>query len=545
VIRRSTRGAVAALVLVLVAAALPTPAAAHLWLRSSEPADGAHLDAVPREIRMRFSEPVELAFTRLELLGPGGSRVPLGEFAVPTGEPSVLVVAIDGLIEPGAYTIVWRTTSADGHPVNGRIGFSVDAEAEGLEERVADEPAAAAPLHHDPEIFPDEGGFTAGSPGFVVVRWLTFVGLLGVIGIVAFKLLVLSSVRRARVTEALPLLAPLTRGSATLGLAFSFLLVAAVLARLYAQALALHGPGEALDWAAISAILNRTTWGVGWLLQAAATLVALAGFTVARHQSRGDARYVVGAADSHPRTDAPRAEAAAVSGDAQGGTTSGGVATDVAEHEIAAQDERSGADGSGIGIGWALAALGVVMLAFTPALGGHAVATPDRTWLAVLSDGLHVLGAGGWLGSLLAVVAIGIPVAMHLGREGRGRAVAALVNAFSPTALFFAVIVTATGVLSASFHLGSFADLWQSDYGRTLLLKIGVLSLLFATGAYNWLRVRPALGSEDGARRLRRSASLELGVGVVVLLVTAVLVATPPPMDMERATDQPAVEAAS
>jgi copper transport protein len=183
-----------------------------------------------------------------------------------------------------------------------------------------------------------------------------------------------------------------------------------------------------------------------------------------------------------------------------------------------------------VSIGWALAALGVVVLAFTPALAGHAVATPDRTWLAVRSDGLHVLGAGGWLGSLPAVVAVGIPVAMHLERPERGQAVAALVNAFSPTALVFAAIVTATGVLSASFHLGSLADLWQSDYGRTLLFKIGVLSLLFATGAYSWLRVRPALAGEDGARRVRRSAGFELGVGVVVLLVTAVLVATPPPI---------------
>jgi copper transport protein len=188
-------------------------------------------------------------------------------------------------------------------------------------------------------------------------------------------------------------------------------------------------------------------------------------------------------------------------------------------------------------IGWALAALGVVVLAFTPALAGHAVATPDRTWLAVLSDGLHVLGAGSWLGSLLAIVAVGIPVAMRLEPPGRGPAVAALVNAFSPTALVFAAIVTATGVLSASFHLGSLADLWQSDYGRTLLLKIGVLSLLFATGAYNWLRVRPALGSEDGARRVRRSAGFELGIGVVVLLVTAVLVATPPPIVDEGTAD--------
>ena len=160
----------------------------------------------------------------------------------------------------------------------------------------------------------------------------------------------------------------------------------------------------------------------------------------------------------------------------------------------------------------------------------------------MLADGLHVLGAGGWLGSLLAVLAVGIPVAMRLGREERGPAVAVLVQAFSPAALGFAALVTATGVLSAVFHLGSFADLWQSTYGRTLLLKIGVLSLVFGTGAYNWLRVKPALGDDEGPRRLRRSAGFEVTVGAAVLLVTAVLVATPPPTEMDALTQHEAIE---
>lgn len=73
--------------------------------------------------------------------------------------------------------------------------------------------------------------------------------------------------------------------------------------------------------------------------------------------------------------------------------------------------------------------------------------------------------------------------------------------------------------------------LWQSRYGRTLLLKLAVLAGVAATGFYNWRRVRPALGDELGTARLRRSSAIELPIGLAVLLVTAVLVATPPPGD--------------
>jgi putative copper export protein len=49
------------------------------------------------------------------------------------------------------------------------------------------------------------------------------------------------------------------------------------------------------------------------------------------------------------------------------------------------------------------------------------------------------------------------------------------------------------------------------------------------TGAYNWRRMLPALGDEAGARQIRRTASIELAIGAVVLAVTATLVVTPPP----------------
>jgi putative copper export protein/methionine-rich copper-binding protein CopC len=476
------RGGVPSFLAFLLLATLSTPAAAHLSLVSSEPAEGAELAEVPREIRLRFSEPAELAFTQVELLGPAGTPIRLSDPRIAAGEPNVVVLRIEGDITPGPHSVVWRTTSADGHPVRGRISFSLAEDAEGLAADAPEAPAAVSPVHHDPTAFPEANGFSAESPGYVAVRWVTFIGLLGVIGIVAFRVIVLGLVRRRGDAEGLLLLEPAAARATGIGLAFAVLLAVAVLARLYAQSLAVHGAGEALSWTSFSAILARTTWGLGWMLQAAAVSVVLAGFLVARRRARTHA-------------------------------------------------------------GWALAAAGVVALAFTPALAGHAVAVPGNPALAILADGLHVVGAGGWLGSLLAVLLVGIPAALRLDAEARGAAVAALVNAFSPTALFFAALVTVTGVVSATFHLGSVADLWRSDYGRVLLLKVGVLALVFGTGAYNWLRVRPALGDARGASRLRRSAGAELAVGAAVLLVTAVLVATPPPMDAERPADRRDVEA--
>lgn len=54
-------------------------------------------------------------------------------------------------------------------------------------------------------------------------------------------------------------------------------------------------------------------------------------------------------------------------------------------------------------------------------------------------------------------------------------------------------------------------------------------SAAVVTDAYNWRRVLPALGQPIATSRLLRSSLVELGAALLVLTVTAVLVATPMP----------------
>jgi putative copper export protein len=179
---------------------------------------------------------------------------------------------------------------------------------------------------------------------------------------------------------------------------------------------------------------------------------------------------------------------------------------------------------------WAVAALAGVALAFTPGLGGHAAASTSARELAIVSDGLHVLGAAGWLGGLTCLLVIGVPLAAHAA-EGRGRAVAAMVNAFSPLALTCAALVLVTGIVTAWLRLDGLPSLWTSAYGRVLLVKVALLLGVAGTGAYNWLRLKPTLGSPEATARFGKSAAVELAVGVAVIVVTAVLVALPTPAD--------------
>lgn len=517
----------ARLLLTLLAAlvALPAPALAHGALRRSEPASGAHLSAAPSELRLIFNENVELAVARLRLIGPDSAEVPLAPLALAPDSATVLVARIVGPLRAGTYTVAWQVAGADGHPVRGTYSFVIAPGATGLGPAAASAgptaPGQAPPpaSHHRATSLPEGPGFDAESPLYAAVRWLTFLGLLGVIGAAAFRFAVLPLVRRQGTLPGLAVLRPAAGRAARLGLAAAAVLAVAGVLRLYAQSYALHGAEDALDPALVATMLSRTVWGWGWLLQAAGTALALVGFALARRSPTVPAL---------PPEEVPEMEPVVGPASVESESAAGSAAIAVAEAPAAAPAAPAPRrDPSRVG--WVLAAAAAAALAFTPALSGHAASTPGISGLAILADGVHVLGAGGWIGGLLLVLVVGVPVALGLAREERGPAVAALVNAFSPTALVFAGALTLTGVFAAWIHMGSVPALWETAYGRTLLVKLAVLSVVFGTGAYNFLRVKPALGDERGAHRLRRSAAVEIAVGVLVLAVTAVLVATATP----------------
>lgn len=457
------------LLAVFAAAALvlsPAVARAHGGLKKAVPAKGAALDTLPREIRLGFSEAAEIAFTRIELIGPNGAVEVKGVLHA-TGDRRTVYSDVVGALVPGNYTVRWQVAGADGHPVRGSYAFSINPGAAGLA-TAAPQPAVAAQVHHDPESFPDAGGFNAGSPLYVVIRWLQFSAMLVLTGAVAFQFFVLGFLRRKQRPDSAMLL-PASANAASVGFYAAVALVFVALVRLAAQTYAMHAPGSGSPPAAMLAMIGQTTWGFGWILQILSAVGAVVGFAGARRNSSP---------------------------------------------------------------GWTLAAVSAMLGAFSPAFSGHAASAPSLRTLAIIADGIHIIGASGWLGSLFVLLIAGIPAAMHLDREARGAAVAELVNAFSPTALVFAGITATAGVFAAWLHLGNFSALWQTQYGQTLLVKLAILGVVTATGAYNFLYVKPRLGSEEGTRSIRRSGTIEVAVAVVVLLVTAVLVATPTAMDM-------------
>ncbi|MEK7402972.1 MAG: CopD family protein [Gemmatimonadota bacterium] len=177
---------------------------------------------------------------------------------------------------------------------------------------------------------------------------------------------------------------------------------------------------------------------------------------------------------------------------------------------------------------WWSVAVGATVAATTPALTGHAAAAGA---LAVTGDVVHVLAAGGWIGSLFVLFAAALPAARSAPEGDRERSVATFVHAFSPVALVSVALLGGSGLLSAWLAFTGLSDLWLTPYGRTLAIKLIVLSAVIATGWYNWKRVTPRLASTEGVLLLRRTVAAELTVAVLVLGVTAVLTARPTPKD--------------
>lgn len=461
-------GSALALAAILVAVG---DAWAHGALKSSVPAAGSHLDRVPHEIRLTFNENAERAFTRITLIGADGKTVPTGPVTIPSDSPRVAFATIGAHLAPGVYTVQWQFAGRDAHPVRGNFKFTIAPGAR-VDTAVTSASADTAAPHHPPTSIPDNpnpAAFDAESPMFAVVRWLTFLATFGIVGAVAFRYAVIGRMSRTGTAAGLSLLEPALARASALGIAASILLIFTAVARLLAQSVAMHGASGVLDTSAVGPMISMTLWGKAWMLQVLAAVTACVGFVAIRRGRFG---------------------------------------------------------------GWVIVGIAAFAVALSLALSGHAPATTGWSGVAVTADTLHVLGAAGWLGSLFFVVFAGITSAKGLVAEVRGPAVADLINSFSPTALVFAGLATLTGVTSALLHLRQLDALWTSDYGQTLLIKLAVLSIVAGTGAYNWLRVRPSLGNDVGAQRIRRSASVEILIAAIVLAVTSVLVATAAPAGM-------------
>src|SRR5690606_37201215 len=99
---------------------------------------------------------------------------------------------------------------------------------------------------------------------------------------------------------------------------------------------------------------------------------------------------------------------------------------------------------------------------------------------------------------------------------------------FSPVALVGAGVAATSGVVLSWTLVGSTGALVASEYGRWLVLKLGLVAAVAAIGFRNWRVLTPRLG-RGAAEPMSRSAGMELAFGALILLATAVLVAREAP----------------
>lgn len=124
-------------------------------------------------------------------------------------------------------------------------------------------------------------------------------------------------------------------------------------------------------------------------------------------------------------------------------------------------------------------AAGIASIAFcfvTPLLG-HASGETS----AVAVHGFHVLAAGGWVGTLGCVMLAGSDVSRALRP--------ALLRAFAPLAMAGVGLLLATGAVAAWTYVGVPSNLWTTEYGRLLSLKLMGVALVLGLGGANWWRL--------------------------------------------------------
>lgn len=174
------RRALCALVVLLAAVAGTVlgaaPAAAHAVLTATQPERGATVTEPLDAVVLEFNEGV--VFPQVQVSAPDGERV---EEGLPVEAGQSVEQPLRALPEGGTYTVVFRVSSDDGHPVEGEFEFVYEGPVGGEDE--GDPPGDADPPDQDGQPAQDapaeQDGVSLGGPalGVAVAVLVGFAGV--------------------------------------------------------------------------------------------------------------------------------------------------------------------------------------------------------------------------------------------------------------------------------------------------------------------------------------------------------------------------------
>ena len=444
----------------------------HTELKVSDPEAESVLEASPAAVTLTYTTVVQLALSNIKVRSAGadGEAAAAGELAcLADDRREVLVLPLTEPLGSGSYTVAWTTAGPDGHALSGEFGFRVELPVLAMEEV----PGAAGGAENAETAPGDDvagkgvqakaGNFGA---GFDLVRTgvrFLFYGAITAL-LGAVAFRLLVLGQCARAGESGAVIDAAARRVRTLGALGLGLLLATLPFRLWHQTEAFF-PGDVAG--NLFAVATGTVWGAGWWLQFVLVILIGGGVWVARRDGAGNS-------------------------------------------------------------GWAVMTMGALLLPIVPLLSGHGWADSPRA-LSAAATYLHVVAAGGWVGGLACLLLAGLPALHQHGGQGHPDTpgLTGMVGAFSRVAQVAVALLLVTGAVKIWIHIGVLSDLWTTAWGRSLLVKDGVVAGVLALGFYNWRFVRPALADTPRRGLIRGPAMVELLLGAAAVGVTAYLVAQP------------------
>lgn len=535
----------------LVAGWPPPPhaeaAAAHALPVRSEPAADAVLTTPPQAVRIWFSEDLVPQTSRMLVVDTTNHQVDNQDSQVEgTREMQVTLP----LLAAGTYVVVWRSQSViDGHIASGSFLFRI-ARPDGTVPPIP----AVLPTGHVPGAagVGVSSTSTLDGPSFVqtLMSWLALLGMTFWVGGCLWETWVLPPGRQPHAD-----LAHVTRVA---GQRFRQLAPLALVLVLVADVGMVLGQSAELagDWSGVGSfpllrvILTETSFGLFWWLRQLSAGLALLLLWLQPRPRLEVAR---------PPTRAQEHQENRPGGEASPLTWKQALKDSFLHlphfpgHLVQGWRACPWMDKRELGLCAAL------LLAF--ALSGHAAAVTTQPRFFVLSiDLLHLLGNAAWVGGLLYLGMVLVPVLRREQTPVRARVLADGLPAFSAFALLSVAVLAATGSLNTTEHLDSVDQVLGTLYGQILSLKIGLFLLMTAISAYHAFRLRTRLaealrqqaqsvtaqqetphlpGREERAarrqaeriikqesRRIAGWLQVEAGIGVAVLVCVALLAAS-------------------
>jgi copper transport protein len=130
-------------------------------------------------------------------------------------------------------------------------------------------------------------------------------------------------------------------------------------------------------------------------------------------------------------------------------------------------------------------------------MSSHAAAeTKVPITFAIIDDWLHLLAAALWVGGMLYITVIYLPILKKQPVVDAARSLVKVLPYFSPLAITGVIIMSVTGPFNADFHLDSWGQFIDTAYGRALLVKIALVGGLLLTSAVHVGLLRPRLKKE-------------------------------------------------